>query len=295
MRKQPMGDWLRNVLGNKPPCSKLRQHFVWPRGSAWREARATILQWGQTGLDLLYPPCCPHCEAPYPSAGLSLQICPDCRRQLATRNAGMCSYCGLPRPETGAADERCLYCRKRRFHFERVVALGIYAGPWRQAILRMKHAAERPLAAAVGHWMSQELCDRLQEPPIDVLVPTPKHWWRRLATGTNTAEILAQRMATQWGIASACLLRSQKNPRKQSLLSWTQRQSNMRHAFRLERGCDLSGVHVGLVDDIMTSGATAHEAAGVLRAAGASRVTAIVAARALHPDQGTQTIPSVPR
>jgi predicted amidophosphoribosyltransferase len=149
----------------------------------------------------------------------------------------------------------------------------------------MKHLAERPLIAAMGNWMSQQLRDAIAGDPLDVLVPVPKHWWRRIITGINTAEVLAEQLATGWRVPAVRALRSVRNPKKQSLLSWSQRQTNMRRAFGMRPGCELPGAHVGLVDDIMTSCATAQEAASVLKKGGAARVTVIVVGRAPHPDQ----------
>jgi predicted amidophosphoribosyltransferase len=107
------------------------------------------------------------------------------------------------------------------------------------------------------------------------------HWTRRTLRGVQTTEVLAEAMACELKIPTdRRVLRSVRSTRKQSLLSPMERQRNVRHAFASRAGCHLAGRYVGLVDDALTTGATANEAAGVLKAAGAPRVSVFVVARA---------------
>ena len=106
------------------------------------------------------------------------------------------------------------------------------------------------------------------------------HWRRRLQRRVNNAERLANALGLELQLpVLRRVIRCQRHTRKQSLLSVDQRRRNVRGAFRVPKRFSLAGLHVGLVDDTLTTGATADEIARVCRASGARRVTVLLAAR----------------
>ena len=114
------------------------------------------------------------------------------------------------------------------------------------------------------------------------MVPVPKYWVKRWLRGASAAEVLADVVADELGLPLAArALRWQRRTRKQSLLPFAQRRRNLRDALRARRSARLQGAHVLLLDDIMTTGATAREAARALRAVGVAHVTVSVVGRAL--------------
>ncbi|MCA9134105.1 MAG: hypothetical protein KDA45_13150, partial [Planctomycetales bacterium] len=112
------------------------------------------------------------------------------------------------------------------------------------------------------------------------LVPVPNHWSHGFSSAANTAESLARAIArpTGWRVATRIVGRIRKTA-KQGMLSWTERKRNVRGAFAINRTQGLSGRHVMLVDDVLTSGATAAELSRLLLKAGAARVSVLVIAR----------------
>lgn len=115
----------------------------------------------------------------------------------------------------------------------------------------------------------------------DIAVPVPMHWKRQLTRGTNSAEILAMEIARNLGIpAVPRLLTRCRNTLPQKDLQPKERIGNVRGAFRLTTGYAIQGARVLLIDDILTTGATCRETAGVLRRAGARSVIVAVLARA---------------
>jgi ComF family protein len=107
----------------------------------------------------------------------------------------------------------------------------------------------------------------------------PLHWRRHLARGYNQAERIARPLAALLELPfSTALSRGRATP-PQSLLDRTQRLANLRRAFRVPRPQEVRGLHLLLVDDVATTGATLDAAAETLKRAGAAAVTALVAAR----------------
>jgi predicted amidophosphoribosyltransferase len=147
-------------------------------------------------------------------------------------------------------------------------------------VLKIKHVVYEPLAIALG----QRLAECIQECPLadrpDVVAPIPMHWFKRLWRHTHTAETLARAVAQQLELpVSARLLACRRHLRRQASLTPPQRKLNVRGAFRASRLIPLAGRRVLIVDDVMTTGATAQEAARALIEGGAAAVCVATVAR----------------
>jgi ComF family protein len=118
----------------------------------------------------------------------------------------------------------------------------------------------------------------------DLIVPIPMHWSRRLSRGANSPELLARELARSLGVRrdERALVRTRRTERQTDVLP-EQRSENIRGAFRVAAGRNLANVRVLLVDDVLTTGATAQEAAKTLRRAGTAEVAVAVLARADTP------------
>ena len=236
--------------------------------------------WARTSLNLFFPPRCAHCDMDeLPADGLPL--CEACRDELTPSERPRCGRCGVIVPVDVPAGEACPSCRGKRQRYESVVALGSYAGSLRTAMLRMKRSGDEPLSAALGDWFCRLKSSELSSLRPDVVVPVPMHWSRRMLRGTNSPDVLADRLAHALGVpAAARLLQRRRRTAPQGSLAKVQRLLNVRGAFRLRRGYNCQGASVLLVDDILTTGATCNEAARILLESGATRVSVAVVARA---------------
>jgi ComF family protein len=153
-------------------------------------------------------------------------------------------------------------------------------------LLAFKHGGRRELA----DFFAQALHERIGpsepgcEPPL--LVPVPLHCWRHLARGYDQAYLLARALAAVRGWECARLLKRVRATRPQGSALALSRGANVRAAFELRHGWGrapkvrLARRTVWLVDDVLTSGATADECARCLLKAGAARVEVVVVARA---------------
>jgi ComF family protein len=151
-------------------------------------------------------------------------------------------------------------------------------GPARRLVHRLKYSDRAELARPMGAWMARAGADVLGD--ADVVAPVPLHahrlWMRRF----NQAAALAREIARRGGKPfEPALLQRVKATRSQVGLSREQRIENMQGAFRAAPGARIRGRRVALVDDVLTSGATANAAARALLRAGAAEVDLIVFAR----------------
>ncbi len=230
-------------------------------------------------ISLLFPQQCTSCARPFDSAERVL-LCAACRETALAPPDQLCGMCGRLRRQL-ISDGRCVGCRNERNVFSQVVCLGPYGGLLRQFIVRMKHVGQQSLTCG----LALELADRIAEMPdlydLDVLVPVPSYWSRRILRGVGTSRVLAEALGATCGLpCSSRLMRCVRKTQKQSTLSPTARKKNVRGVFRVTHPELLQGLHVGLVDDTLTTGATANEAAGALLQAGATSVALFVLARA---------------
>jgi len=118
-----------------------------------------------------------------------------------------------------------------------------------------------------------------RETAFDVIVPMPLHWFKKWQRGFNQSDLLAREISKKWGVPVRTVVRRQKATRPQAGLTSSKRRANMSGAFKIPRGRSLAGIRVLLVDDVVTTGATASACARVLKRAGAAHVALLALAR----------------
>src|SRR5439155_26039653 len=144
---------------------------------------------------------------------------------------------------------------------------------------RLKHGQHEGLAEAVGELWAAHAAERLRTIGAGAVVPVPLHWRRRWRRGYNQAAVLAPALAS--GLQIPCRERWLRRVRAtplQTSIAPSARRENVRGAFRATADPRLRGQTVLLVDDVLTTGSTASEAARALKAVGVARV--VVAALA---------------
>lgn len=205
--------------------------------------------------------------------------CHNCWVQLNPKTRFLCLKCGAhlrgPSPMVG----HCANCLKAGLKFDRAISVGNYEGLVRDLVIRMKNQHDDVLAIHLGRRIAYDLIGQgLTE--FDRLIPVPLHWSRRLKRGFQATEILSHQISRITGIRRCTrTVRIVRATAKQGTLSTKARQANVRNAFSIRTGWPVDGARILLVDDVMTSGATASEIARVLKAAGAGYVGVAVIAR----------------
>lgn len=267
------------------PGSKL--HRTPPLYASDPLAVTALPSWRDRLLHLLLPAPCLACGTPLPSARAAaaptLGLCLPCRAQLRPLPASACAICCLPLSGGGAValppGWPCQACRDERPSFERLLALWSYEEPLTAVVRALKFRRLDYLGRHLGEALAARFAAQLGA--IDLVVPVPLHWRRRLRRGYNQAERMATPLARELGLPVVPLLRRTRSTPPQSLLGRAARVANLRRAFQVSDPARLRGRHLLLVDDVATTGATLEAAAAVLRAAGAAAVTAVTAGRTL--------------
>ena len=237
--------------------------------------------------DLLFPPHCPGCgNDSGPDADGAL--CPTCRRDLPSPGEPLCPGCGI----AAAADAAsfCPSCRGR-FAVDAVVFGAPYAGTARELVHRFKYRAD----FAAGRFLAHLLADRIAAAfpaGVDLVVPVPLHRWRLAGRGFNQAALLARDVARRLGLPVAvAALGRVGNTRTLAGLNPGERSRELRRAFWVRRPEQAAGRRILLIDDILTTGATAEGCCRVLKDARATWVGVAVAARVLLPLRRSEQMP----
>lgn len=209
-------------------------------------------------------------------------FCSACVGRLQLLRGATCARCGAAMPGT-AARQRCHLCRGAKLWFDEAIALGEYDGLLRGWLLAMKHGRGESLALALAELMWRQFGSRLEAMQPDVVVPVPMHWRRRWVHGTNSAELLAERLAghLRAPLATGLLRRTRHTPPQFSLPP-SERPANVRGAFAVRPGYHLRAARVLVVDDILTTCSTCSAVARTLKQRGAARVAVVAAARTLR-------------
>ena len=192
-------------------------------------------------------------------------LCPDIQRQL--RQQLLWPYCQCCGSTLGpfAARGSCRNCLHRKLGLDRIIRVGTLNGPLSGLIHSMKFARHWALAAILAPWMAEAL-QHAAVGPIDQIVPVPLHWSRQWRRGFNQAFELGWELSGILDKPCDDLLRRKHATSAQTALqSATARRDNVRGAFMLLKNMDVSGLHIWLVDDVCTTGATLQAAAATFR------------------------------
>jgi ComF family protein len=210
------------------------------------------------------------------------RFCSTCQGALTRDPYECCPRCASTIGPFALAtiQDGCTRCRDHSFRFERVLRLGPYDGLLREVILRIKHVSGEGLAELLGELWAAHAEAELRSVGAQAVIPVPLHWWRRWSRGYNQSLALARGLAAKLKLpCRAGWLRRIRHTPLQTQQTATDRRINVRGAFRASSGIP-KGATLLLIDDVMTTGSTAHEAAAALLKAGAGRIIVAVLARA---------------
>ncbi len=201
-------------------------------------------------------------------------VCADCLRTLPRPPACACPRCGNDLPTAAAL---CGNCMRQPTFFSQTHALLRYEPPVDQLILAAKFNAHLTLLAFLGRRMAEQAA---HWPRPDALIPVPMHPNPLRARGFNQAVLLARPIARRLGLPlSLTTVRCVRKKQQQSLLSAAERVRNVRGIFT-SQPLPQAWRHVAVVDDVMTTGATANEMAKILlRQGGVAQVSVWCCAR----------------
>ena len=258
-----------------------------PCGSGWTPLPdglpAAARGLGRAALDLLLPPTCATCDAPTDAPG---RLCPDCFAQTSFITEPCCRVCGVPfaTASEDGPERLCPSCAARPPRYDRARAALRYDAQARRMILPLKYADRTELALALATQMARAGASLLRE--ADVLVPVPLHRTRLFRRRYNQAALLAfavGRLGKRPVLPDG--LRRLRATSSLSGRTAEARAAEMDGAImvRPHRAARIEGRRVLLIDDVLTSGATANACCIALRAVGATGVDVLAAARVPDP------------
>ena len=233
----------------------------------------------QKALNLLYPPQCLNCDAHVESLGA---LCPECWRATPFISGLVCDACGTPLPGSEASDAVviCDDCTANPPPWQQARAPLVYRDNARSIVLALKRGDRFDIVAPASRWMARSAGAIV--PDDALVVPVPLHWWRMLRRKFNQAALLSGALARHLD-AEHCpdLLCRRRHSNGQDGHDRDARKANVDDAFSVTKRHigRVAGRDIILVDDVVTSGATARAATEVLNAAGAESVRVVALAR----------------
>ncbi len=267
---------MKNARRAENPLSSLAALF---QAGFAEQALPFLRKASRAATDLVFPPSCLSCRQATNAAG---SLCATCWSNVRFIERPFCERLGTPFPmdlgnegllSPEAVANPPVYGRARAVaRFE--------DGPVRQLVHRLKYSDRMELAKPLGTWMARAGGELLVD--ADLLAPVPLHRSRLTARRFNQANALAQAVSAASGVAvNPFVLARVKPTQSQVGLSRSQRALNLQGAFRVpeDMAAQVEGRAIVLVDDVMTSGATANAASRALLRAKAKRVDVLVFAR----------------
>ncbi|RIJ93546.1 MAG: hypothetical protein DCC44_06610 [Acidobacteria bacterium] len=209
-------------------------------------------------------------------------VCEHCWQdvQVFTSETPLCEKCGIPLgAPSRTAKPVCGQCDK--WSFDRAFACGVYHGALASTIIALK---ERPLVSARMVQLIQSTLEREHDRTFDIVIPVPLSKRRELERGFNQAEMIAGVVSRYLKIPllDSALHRTVHTPVHRAGMDDRARELTVEKAFSVSNADSIRGKNILLVDDVLTSGATADACAAVLKKNGASSVIVFTVARAVY-------------
>lgn len=222
--------------------------------------------------DFVFPP---HCTCCGQAGGWICQACFESFERIGNRQ---CSRCGNP----AARGSECRLCDSSEWALDKLRGVALAEGPLLDAIHAFKYRGVSILTRSLADLLDERIAEFDGD---SVVVPIPLHPSRERQRGYNQSALLARELIRRSGLelGEAWLVRT-RNTRPQVGLGLPDRHANVEAAFAAAAG-RVAGSHVLLIDDVCTTGATLNSGARVLRAAGATAVSALVVARPRLPQE----------
>lgn len=247
--------------------------------SALTACRGVLSHAAKLALNIALPALCISCREPVDGDG----VCAECWARLSFIAPPYCPRLGIPFVYDPGPDMLSMEAIANPPAYARARAAVRYDDVARTLVHALKYQDRTDLAPAMGRWMARAGRELLDD--ADVLIPVPLHWRRAWRRRFNQSGALARVIEQQSGVKLAAEALRRIRPTEQQIgLSRTQRASNVQGAFKVapDRQALIAGRRVVLIDDVLTSGATADACARALLRAKAASVDVLVFARVVE-------------
>ncbi len=222
--------------------------------------------------ELIFPDNCFLCRT-YLNSHHQKQLCPSCLSEISWNSPPFCLQCS--RHLTAFNRQGlCPNCLKTTYAFDTAFSTCLYEGVLPVLIYAFKYYGKTLLKKTLGHWMIDSI--ETYHVPIekfDMILPMPLHAARYRERGFNQAELLSSAIAQHYHLIhrTDILTRWRPTP-SQTLQDAKQRWTNVSGAFRINHPLDIADKSILIVDDLLTTAATADAASNILKDSGAAYV-----------------------
>ena len=230
---------------------------------------------------LFYPEICQVCRTEKAAAAASY-ICEHCRSGIRHIEAPFCDCCGLPFQGEITVSFECANCRDQKLYFRAARAAVELSGPLQDVVHRYKYNHATWFEPFLAALLISRAAPVLAQSQWDCIVPIPLHWLKLRERSFNQSLRLARQLGKATGIPVHNRLLKRTQPTStQTRLSRAERTENVKRAFAYRGRAKLTGKRIILVDDVLTTGATASACAKLLMQNGASVVDVWTVARGI--------------
>ena len=224
-------------------------------------------------IDLIYPPHCFTCQNYIPPDSTNKELCLECIKKIKFNIPPFCLKCSR-HLEQPVKHPVCQSCRKIKPHFDFAWCACLYSNELKQLIHQFKYSQKTQLK----HLFISLMVNFIQTYSLDIqqfdlIMPISLHTTRLRERGFNQSEILARGIAFQFDLnfCNNNLIRF-RHTKPQASLRQKERWTNIQGAFRIKHPGAVKGKNILIIDDLLTTGSTASEAACILKSAGVARV-----------------------
>ena len=233
---------------------------------------------------LLWPSVCINCRE-YIAESDNI-LCKECWDKLLVGTAAnYCRRCGRDAGTFALYAGKCPDCQGKEICFDGIARAGIYEHTLRKMILSFKNGRTE-LDSVLGFLANSAFQGSGFSNDIEIFIPVPLHWSRRLVRGYNQSDVLVRKIKRPTAKISTDLVRTRRTKSQPAMVSPAAREKNVAGAFAVRYRHDFKGRRICLIDDIKTTGATLNECAKTLKKAGAAKVYALVLAVAGQKNAG---------
>jgi len=227
---------------------------------------------------LLWPAVCINCRESICETDNSL--CQNCWDQLLACTGGdYCPRCGRDASRYGLLEDTCPDCQGKEIHFDAIARSGVYrVGEALQKMIVTFKKGRTELESNLGFLANSAFQGSGFYNDVELFVPVPLHWSRRLVRGYNQSQLLVRKLRHPSAKINTDLVRIRYTKSQVVMPSPAKRAANVAGAFAVRYGHSFANRKICLVDDIKTTGATLNECAKTLKQAGASKVFTLVLA-----------------
>ncbi len=237
-------------------------------------AQTTIRSFFRGLTDIIYPKECVSCKNTIVHNAVDDLVCFDCWTAIKENVPPFCIRCGRHLDKKNLTKNVCPHCIRKEYYFDRAFSPCSFEGPIQELIHEFKYNGKDYLAKPLSRLLLNFIGEyRVPVEFMDMIVPVPLHQARLRERQFNQAALLSRYISEAFSRDQAeDILVRNRSTKTQADLTIAERLANVQGSFSTKENAPIQGKNILLIDDVLTTGATASEASCALKKAGANIV-----------------------